>query len=126
MSIRYVIVDDAPFVREVLKALMSSLGHQCVGEADDGRQAIDIVLKTLPQLIFLDLVLPRKNGVEVRKDLKDHWPEAKVVACSTLKPEELPQPQDAELFDGYLVKPFDLSAVENILRNLKLATEVTP
>lgn len=126
MSLRYVVVDDAPFIREILKAVMSDLGHVCVGEAEDGRAALTVVMRSLPDLIFLDLVMPRKNGLEARQELRDNWPEARIVACTTMQPEELPGAAAAG-FDGFVTKPFDRAQIAEVVdRVMNTKKEVAP
>lgn len=126
MSLRYVVVDDAPFIREILKAVMSDLGHLCVGEADDGREALAVVMRSLPDLIFLDLVMPRKNGLEARAEIRDNWPEAKVIACTTMQPEELPG-TSAAAFDGFITKPFDRTQIAGVVEQvMKSKREAAP
>lgn len=123
MKFRYAIVDDAPFVRELLKSLLSASGHVCVGEAGDGREALDIVARALPDVIFLDLVMPRKNGVEAARELRNLWPEGKIVACTTLEESET---ESKELFDAWLAKPFTRKDVETVLERLfKASNEET-
>lgn len=114
MKFRYAIVDDAPFVRELLKSLLSAAGHVCVAESGDGREALEVVARTLPDVIFLDLVMPRKNGIEAAKEIRGLWPEGKIVACTTLEAGEF----DRSLFDGYLAKPFTRQDVTALLDGL--------
>jgi DNA-binding NarL/FixJ family response regulator len=64
--VRIVIVEDHMMFREVLrKVCTEELRHEVVGEADDGRRAVDLVAKTLPQLVLLDLHLPNLDGFGV-------------------------------------------------------------
>ena len=113
------VVDDAPFINELIKTVMKSLGHLCVGEAIDATEAMDLLAKTLPDLIFVDLVMPKKNGVTLVRELREIWPNGIYVACTTLSPSELPHPKDAELFDAWLTKPFKREQVERITRALE-------
>lgn len=125
MAVRYVVIDDASFIRDLLKGVMTDLGHVCVGEAEDGAGALAVVMRSLPDLVFMDLVMPRKNGVEARREIQDNWPEAKIIACTTLAMDELPSPSDREGFDGYITKPFDreeiASVVHKVMENKKEA-----
>jgi two-component system chemotaxis response regulator CheY len=121
MKFRFVIIDDTAFVREIIKNIGESLGGVCVGEGENGRDAITIVRNTLPDLIFLDLVMPIRNGLEILEELKEIWPELKIVACSTLDQQHI---IDEALKKGvhlYLTKPFSKEEIEKVIDKLVLA-----
>ena len=111
------IVDDAPFVRELLKAALKEEGHLCVGEAEDGQEAVALAGRTLPDLIFLDLVLPKMNGLQVAQAVREIWPEVKIIACSTLTQDEVPE-KDLMLLDAWMGKPFDLAKLRRTIGEL--------
>lgn len=116
MKLRYVVVDDAPFIRDLVKSLMSSAGHVCVGEAGDAKEASEAVARALPDVTFVDLVMPRRNGIAIARDLRDLWPEGKLIACTTMARDELPDPEAAAAFDGWIEKPFTKESVESALK----------
>lgn len=118
MKLRYAVVDDAPFIRELIKSAMSRSGHLCVGEAGDGKEALDVVSKTLPDVIFLDLVMPRKNGLSVATEIRDLWPEGKIVICTTMDRYDLPVTAAAPSYDAWLAKPFTQEDLDKILVEL--------
>lgn len=117
MSIRYMIVDDTVFVRELVKAVMKSAGHVCVAEAADGVEALALTSQTLPDLILMDLVMPRMNGVNSAKAIRDVWPEARIVAFTTMNREDL-SGDGSRVFDGWLSKPFDKEQILETVRSL--------
>lgn len=121
MGFRFAVVDDAPFIRELLKQIISQFGGVCVGEAESGIGALEVVKKTLPDLLFLDLVMPGKNGLEMITDLKSIWPELKVVACSTLDDENIVNRARMAGVDDYLTKPFSRETLLIALQKLNLA-----
>lgn len=125
MKFRYVVIDDAPFLRELIKGLMSSWGHLCVGEAAEWPEAVDLITRTLPEIIFLDLVMPQKNGVEIAKEIRDLWPEGKIVVCTTLEQSDLPN-DVMPLFDAWLAKPFTKKEMESLLQQLAQSREGHP
>lgn len=118
MKFRFALVDDATFIREILKNIGESLGGECVGEAENGREAIKLVKSTLPDLLFLDLVMPQKNGLEIIDELKEIWPDIKIVACSTLDQEEVLEQLKAKGVIHYLNKPFSKAEVETVIQKL--------
>ena len=123
MQLRYAIVDDAAFLRELIKNLMKPEGHICVGEADDGETALSIAQATQPDLIFLDIVLPKRTGIEVARLLKELTPEVKIIGCSTLDQEMLIPDPKAAGFDAFIAKPFTkedvLTTVQNLFAHLE-------
>ena len=121
MKFRFVIVDDTAFIREIIKNIGESLGGVCVGEGETGMDAIALVRKTLPDLLFLDLVMPIRNGLEVLGEIKEIWPDLKIVACSTLDQQHI---IDEALIKGvhhYLTKPFSKEEIELAIDKLILA-----
>lgn len=111
------IVDDTVFVRELVKAVMKPAGHICVAEAADGVEALTLTSQTLPDLIFMDLVMPRMNGVNSAKAIREMWPEARIVAFTTMEKGDLPG-AGADFFDGWISKPFDKEQILNTIRSL--------
>lgn len=116
MSVRFIVVDDAPFVRELLKSAFQSFGCLCVGEAEDGQEAIEIYRKTLPDLVLLDLVMPIKNGLETAKEMKEIWSESIIVACSSLDQEPLLKKALTQGFSTFIVKPFTKKDLQDIMK----------
>lgn len=110
------VVDDAVFVRELIKAVLKNENHLCVGEASDGVEALDVMRSTLPDLVILDLVMPKMNGAQACKALREIWPQAKIVACTTMAPEEIAA--DRDLFDGWISKPFEAREITGMINEL--------
>ena len=106
MRVRFVIADDAPFLRELIRNILSAEGGICVGEAANGDEAIRLVQETLPDIIFLDMVMPLRNGLEAARAIKELHPEVMIIGCSTLDTPDLIQQAMNAGFDSYLTKPF--------------------
>ncbi|HWU43816.1 MAG TPA: response regulator [Bdellovibrio sp.] len=115
MKIRFAVVDDAAFLRELIKNIVTSAGGICVGEAENGEEAVKLVQATLPDVIFLDLVMPQKNGIETAKTLKELTPEVKIIGCSTLDSENFVEQAHAAGFDAYIAKPFTKDQILNTI-----------
>ena len=64
MEIKLVIVDDAPFIREVLRHIFSGTEVRVVGEAADGERAVEVVRATGPDVVLMDIVMPKLSGIE--------------------------------------------------------------
>lgn len=99
------IAEDHTILREGLRALLSSHDDfRIKGEAQDGREALQSVEKLRPDLVLMDLSMPRTNGLEAIKDIKKGHPEVKVIALTVHKTEEyIVAALDAGA-DGYVLK----------------------
>lgn len=126
MKLRYIIVDDAPFIRELIKNIVGSTGAVFVGEAANGREALQVAETTLPDLVFLDMVMPEMNGPETALQLKKMMPDVKIIGCSTLDNPAIVNKSLREGFDAYVTKPFTkqqiLFEIENLFPQLREAT----
>lgn len=118
MKIRFAVVDDAAFLREILKNIVTSVDGICVGEASNGDEAILLVKATLPDLIFLDMVMPGRNGIETAKSIKEVLPDTKIIGCSTIDDAELVQEAMSAGFDDYITKPFTRDQVLDAIKKL--------
>lgn len=116
MKLRYAIIDDAPFIRELAKSILDKEGHICVAEAGDGAKGIEVCLQTLPDFIILDMAMPLKNGLQVAKELKSKAPEIKIIGCSTIDDTETVAKATALGFDSYLSKPFTADLLRKEIR----------
>lgn len=116
MKYRFLVVDDAGFLREILKNILQDAGGVCIGEASNGDEAIEIVKATLPDLVLLDMVMPQRNGIQTAQAIKELHPEMKIIGCSTIDQEAMIQKAYAAGFDAYVTKPF---SKEDIIENLK-------
>ena len=77
------VVDDSAFMRNMIKKHISELDVTVVGEAEDGKVAVEKFLELKPDIITLDLAMHDHDGVEALKEMKKHDPEAKVVVLSS-------------------------------------------
>ncbi|MEN0058587.1 MAG: response regulator [Bdellovibrio sp.] len=118
MKIRFVVVDDAAFLRELIKNIVEESGGLCVGEASNGDEAISVIENTLPDVVFLDMVMPLRNGIETAKALKELHPDVKIIGCSTIDQEALVQKAYEAGFDSYILKPFTKDQIINEMKKV--------
>lgn len=117
---RIVIAEDHTILREGLRALLSANpGFDIVGEAEDGRDAIRCVEKAKPDIILMDLSMPRMNGLGAIKEIKKICPETKILVLTVHRTEEYIHTTLQAGADGYLLKDATLTelmvAVNNVL-----------
>lgn len=104
------IVDDASFMRAVLKKIVLQAGHDVVAEAGNGEDAITQYQQAKPDLVLLDIVMPpgpqAKDGIEVLKRLVEIDPTANVVMCSSMGQQSLIAEAIKSGAKDFVVKPF--------------------
>lgn len=84
------IVDDQPPFRAVAGQLISLIGWQLAGEAEDGESAVSAARALHPQLVLMDINLPGISGIEATRTIMDELPETRVVLLSTYAETDLP------------------------------------
>jgi signal transduction histidine kinase/CheY-like chemotaxis protein/HAMP domain-containing protein len=112
------LVDDEKGVREIGSAMLERLGYSVV-TADDGAQAVRIFKERNDiALVILDLTMPRMDGVQCLRELRRHDPAARVVMSSGYSEQEVLQRLGEKGFCGILHKPYRLSSLRSVLRNI--------
>jgi NarL family two-component system response regulator LiaR len=104
-TIRILIADDHAIVRRGLRTLISSEeGMELVGEASDGLEAVQQAQLLKPDVILMDMVMPRKNGLEAIKEIQDAVPEARILVLTSFAEDEQIFPAIKAGALGYLLK----------------------
>lgn len=124
---RILVVDDNRDSAQTLSMMLDLMGHQ-TAMAFDGQEAIDSVANDPPELIFLDIGLPRLNGYEVCRRIRElpGGNEIVIVALTGWGQEDDRRRSTDAGFDFHLVKPIDLATMEELLANLKLTKTPVP
>lgn len=116
---RIVLAEDHTILREGLRALLSSRPHfQIVGEAEDGRDAIRCVGENHPDLILMDLSMPKMNGLEAIKEIKKQNPDTRVIVLTVHKTEEYILAALQAGADGYVLKDATHMELEMAISNV--------
>lgn len=116
--IKVMVVDDEPYSREELKHLLQSFSTiSVVGEAESGEAALMKVLQLQPDVIFLDVEMPRMNGMELAKALKE-FKKPPYIVFATAYPEFAAEAFRYDALD-YLLKPFDEDQLHETIRRLE-------
>jgi two-component system chemotaxis response regulator CheY len=104
---RVLIVDDALIMRKRIRQIAEEAGWQVAGEAKDGEEALDLYERERPDLVTMDIVMPKMDGVSALQQLMQDDPHARVVMVSAVnQKEKLAQCIQAGAID-FIVKPFE-------------------
>jgi NarL family two-component system response regulator LiaR len=103
--IRVVVVDDHAMVRRGLASFLRITPDiQMAGEAEDGRQAIQVIEETLPDVVLMDLVMPVMDGIEAIQMIHSRFPDTQVIALTSFSDQDMVQKAIQEGASGYLLK----------------------
>ncbi len=116
MAATILIVDDAAFMRAMLKRILEDAGFEIVGEAVNGREAVQLYEELNPDLVTLDMVMPEMGGMEALQAIRAHDRKAKVVIVSAVDQRENLLEAIRSGATEYIVKPFDESRVMKAVR----------
>lgn len=113
------IVEDQTILREGLRSLLSFQPDlEIIGEAGDGLEGIRSVDKLLPNLVLMDLSMPRMSGMEAIKEIKKKWPEIKILALTVNDSEEYIMAALKAGADGYILKDSTNTELLHAIRNI--------
>jgi two-component system chemotaxis response regulator CheY len=118
MSQRVLIVDDALFMRNLLRDIFSSAGWDVVGEAADGKEALQKYEDLQPNLVTMDIVMPEWSGIDALQGILAVDPEAVVIMCSALGQESMVMEAIQKGARDFIVKPFQQSQVLEVVKRV--------
>jgi len=118
MAARVLIVDDALFMRTMLRNIFVESGFEVVGEASNGNEAVERFRELRPDLTTMDIVMPEKNGIDALRLIMADDEGARVVMCSALGQESLIiEALEAGARD-FIVKPFKPAKVVEVAQKV--------
>ena len=117
-SLRVVIIDDTPDLRELLRIALTRGGFEVVGEAGDGSKGIDVVRLHRPDIVLLDLAMPVMDGIEALPSIRRLCPTAKIVVLSGFGAQQMSARAVAAGADGYVQKGAPLTTILDYVRDM--------
>ena len=126
--IKILLVDDHEMVRIGVSAyLQIQPDMEVIGEAVNGREAVDMALELRPDIILMDMVMPVMNGVEATKEIIEQWPEAKVMVVTSFLDDDKVYPALEAGAISYILKTSNAKRIANAIREtLKGQTVLEP
>lgn len=103
---KIMVVDDANFMRMMLKDILLGAGFNSVIEAKSGGEAIIFTKVERPEIIILDVTMPDMDGIKALKKIKNFDPNIKVIMCSSLGQEDMVEECFNQGADDFIMKPF--------------------
>ncbi len=111
MANRILIVDDAAFMRMMIRDILTKNGYEVCGEANDGAQAIERYKELHPDLITMDITMPEMDGINALKEIKKIDANAKVIMCSAMGLQAMVIDAIQAGAKDFIVKPFQADRV---------------
>jgi len=108
---KVLIADDASFMRQMIREIIEPEGWEVVGEASDGVEVVEKFKKLRPDVVMMDIVMPKRSGIDAVKAIKAEDASARVVMCSALGQEALVTEAMQAGARDFIVKPFKPDAV---------------
>jgi two-component system chemotaxis response regulator CheY len=105
------IVDDAAFMRMMIKDIISKSGHNVVGEAEDGMKAVEKYMELKPDLVVMDITMPEMDGIQAVKAIKAKDKNAKIIMCSAMGQQTMVIDAIQAGAKDFIVKPFQKERV---------------
>ena len=111
MGKNILVVDDAAFMRMMIKDILSKNGYTVAGEAENGAKAVEKYNELKPDLVLMDITMPDKDGIQALKEIKSADPGAKVIMCSAMGQQAMVIESIQAGAKDFIVKPFQADRV---------------
>lgn len=108
---RIMVVDDAAFMRMMLKDILSKGGYEVVGEAENGLKAVERYKELTPDLVLMDITMPELDGIGAVKQIKGIDPGAKIIMCSAMGQQAMVLESIQAGAKDFIVKPFQADRI---------------
>lgn len=119
MAHRVMLVDDASFMRMMLKNILVGSGYEVIGEAENGAKAVEQFKALKPDLVIMDIIMPEMGGIDAVREIIKGNPSAKILMCSSMGQQSLVVEAIQAGAKDFIVKPFQpsnvLEAVKKVL-----------
>ena len=115
---KVLIVDDAAFMRMMIKDILEKNSFEIVGEANNGIVAVDLYKKEKPDVVTMDITMPDMDGIEAVKQIKAYDPNAKIVMCSAMGQQSMVMEAIRAGAKDFIVKPFQADIVLEAIKKV--------
>ncbi|QXJ37252.1 Chemotaxis protein CheY [Parageobacillus caldoxylosilyticus] len=115
---RILIVDDAKFMRITLAKILQKANHTIIGEAENGKEAVELYQSLHPDVVILDITMPVMNGIEAVRAIKQVDRNAKIIICSAIGQQRMVVEAIEAGAADFIVKPFEENRVLEAINRL--------
>jgi two-component system chemotaxis response regulator CheY len=115
---RILIVDDAAFMRMMIKDILEKNGFEIAGEANNGIKAVELYKKERPDVVTMDITMPDMDGIEAVKAIRAFDPAAKIIMCSAMGQQTMVMDAIRAGARDFIVKPFQPDRVLEAVRKV--------
>lgn len=105
------IIDDNEMTRELLRLTLRTDGYQVIGESADGETGLEVIKRLKPDVVFLDVILPRTSGLEILKQIRQIHPKAVVLIVTGSNDRATVHTALQNGASGFILKPFNTATV---------------
>ncbi len=116
MATRVLIVDDAAFMRMMIKEILTKNGYEIAGEAENGTKAVEKFQEVHPDLTTMDITMPEMDGITAVKEIRKIEPGAKIIMCSAMGQQAMVIEAIQSGARDFIVKPFQPDRVLEAVR----------
>ena len=109
---KVLVVDDSTFMRKILIKVLEEMGHKEIVEASNGAEAVEKYKVNKADLVLLDIIMEKKDGIQALKEIKEVDKAAKVIMVSAVGQEQMVKEAMANGAEDFIVKPFDNAKVK--------------
>jgi two-component system chemotaxis response regulator CheY len=113
---KILIVDDAAFMRMMIKDILTSNGYEVVGEANNGIKAVELYKEKKPDLVTMDITMPDMDGITAVKEIRKFDKSARIIMCSALGQQSMVMDAIQAGARDFIVKPFQPDRVAEALK----------
>ncbi len=112
------IVDDAAFMRMMIKDILTKNGYVVAGEAENGAKAVEKYVELNPDLVIMDITMPEVDGIQAVRDIKKIDPNANIIMCSAMGQQAMVIEAIQAGAKDFIVKPFQADRVIEAIKKV--------
>lgn len=115
---KILIVDDAAFMRMMIKDILEKNGYEVVGEAENGLRAVEKFKEAEPDLVIMDITMPELSGIDAVKKIMEVDDSAKIIMCSAMGQQAMVIESIQAGAKDFIVKPFQAERVIDAVKKI--------
>ena len=118
---KVLVVDDSAFTRKIIIDVLTKVGYEITGEAENGSEAIELYKKTKPDLVTMDIIMPEvdnMDGIDAVREIVKTDPKARILMVTAVGQQEALKEAKQAGAKGFIVKPFNSSTIINEVKKI--------